>query len=179
MRANPKSRRAPATAVRPAQDSEAPEIPGPEGPSTSGTNKKRKVLTKRKRKQRENSGAGSDSTDSENVPEKKRPKRSRISATDESTGIAGEVPETAKREESPNSKHRRIQNEIIQDWRGYGHSEENFHRLRNRSNPLYDHEGVNKDGRNFYRRNPKIPFKEIRPGDKPVSYTHLTLPTKA
>ena len=31
--------------------------------------------------------------------------------------------------------------------------------LNQRSNKLFDHEGVNKEGRKFYRRNPKEKFK--------------------
>ena len=46
-------------------------------------------------------------------------------------------------------------------------SNETLIRLNQRSNTLYDHEGVNEEGEKFYRRNPKEPFKPPprKPGD--------------
>ena len=67
--------------------------------------------------------------------------------------------------ESPILKHRKRKLEIKA---GKGSDEKRF-RLRQRSNDLFDHGGVNKEGRNYYRRKPPKaggkPFKA--PPDKP------------
>ena len=43
--------------------------------------------------------------------------------------------------------------------RNGGGSKETINKLNQRSNTLFDHEGVNKEGGKFYRRNPEEPFK--------------------
>ena len=105
---------------------------------------------------------------------KKRAKRSRVSETENSTDSeeseeSEEDPEPAHPtepgpsipKESPKSKHIRRQLEIKQGKS----SDEKLFRLKQRSNKLFDHEGVNKEGKKFYRRNPKEPFKS--PPKKP------------
>ena len=137
-------------------------------------------MNKRKRSDTKvKSEPDSDSAESQRMPNK-RSKRSTVSETDESTdGEGSEVsgseeepepepqkdPGTMVPTESPILKHRKRKLEIKA---GKGSDEKRF-RLRQRSNDLFDHGGVNKEGRNYYRRKPPKaggkPFKA--PPDKP------------
>ena len=149
------------------QETDVPDVTGTEGSVNHKNDRpKKKVLTKRKRRGSKNK-EDSDSTDAENVPKKKRSKRSTVSATEESMGARDEVTETVteptKRSESPRSKQRRVQQEIRKVGKGG-----NYDKLRNRSNNLFDHEGVDKEyGHKYYRRNPEEDFKPPpkKPGD--------------
>ena len=122
----------------------------PKGTTNHGTRKAVKVRNKRKRSEvKVKSEPESESSESRKIP-KKRPKRSRISETEESTDSDEEEeptedPGPTLPNESPSS-HRRRQIEI----RRGGGSAEALNRLNQRSNKLFDHEGVNKEGRKFY-----------------------------
>ena len=139
----------------------------PEGTTNHDTGRVLKVRNKRKRSEvKVKSEPDSESSESLKIP-KKRSKRSRISKTEESTDSdeyeePAEDPGPALPNESPRSRHRRRQLEI----RLGGGSNENINRLKQRSNTLFDHEGVNEEGKKFYRRNPKEPFKS--PPRKPA-----------
>ena len=149
------------------QESVAPEGQVPEGTTNHGTGRVPKIRNKRKRSEiKVKSEPDSDSSEPLRIP-KKRSKRSRISETEDSTDSdeyeePAEDPGPALPKESPKSKHRRRQLEIKLGKS----SNEKLNRLKQRSNPLFDHEGVNKEGRKFYRRNPKEPFKS--PPQKPA-----------
>ena len=146
----------------------APEGNVPEGTTNHGTGRAPKIRNKRKRSEiKVKSEPDSDSSEPLRIP-KKRSKRSRISETEDSTDSdeyeePAEDPGPAPPNESPRSRHRRRQLEIRQG----GGSKENIYRLKQRSNMLFDHEGVNEEGRKFYRRNPKEPFKS--PPRKPAN----------
>ena len=122
----------------------------PKGTTNHGTRKAVKVRNKRKRSEvKVKSEPDSESSESRKIP-KKRPKRSRITETEESTNSDEEEeptedPGPTLPNESPSS-HRRRQIEI----RRGGGSAEALNRLNQRSNKLFDHEGVNKEGRKFY-----------------------------
>ena len=178
-----KTPKIPHITVQEAHESEAPEGTGPEGSNNYSTGRTKKAASKRKRKEpKDKNGMDSDSTDNEEVPTNKRSKRSRISASEESTGndqddeAAGApetiAPEPAPHEETPQEYHRRMQHEIRQGKKG--HSDETRNRLRNRSNKLFDHEGVNRHGNKFYRRNPREKFKPppVKPGEGGAIINH-------
>ena len=132
-----------------------------------GTGRVLKVRSKRKRSEvKVKSEPDSESSESQKIP-KKRSKRSRISKTEESTDSdeyeePAEDPGPVPPNESPKSRHRRRQIDIRQG----GGSKETINRLNQRSNMLFDREGVNEEGRKFYRRNPEEKFKS--PPRKPA-----------
>ena len=132
------------------QESVAPAGQVPEGTTNHSTRKAVRVRNKRKRSEvKVKLEPESESSESRKIP-KKRPKRSRISETEESTDSDEEEeptedPGPTLPNESPSS-HRRRQIEI----RRGGGSAEALNRLNQRSNKLFDHEGVNKEGRKFY-----------------------------
>ena len=140
----------------------------PEGTTNHGTRRATKLRNKRKRSEiKVKSEPESDSSEPLRMP-RKRSKRSTVSETEDSTESeeyeeSEEDPEPepptdpgpSVPTESPISKHRRRQLEIKL---GKSSDEKKF-RLKQRSNPLFDHEGVNKEGRKYYRRNPEKTFQ--------------------
>ena len=98
----------------------------------------------------------------------KRSKRSTVSPSDESSddggseisGSEGE-PETQEHEATRSTdltailEHRKRKLEIRERGRKKGKAkDEKSFRLQQRSNDLFDHSGINKQGRNYYRRKP-------------------------
>ena len=162
-----------------------PEGNGPESTTKHGTGRATKLRNKRKRSDiKVKSEPESDSSEPIRTP-RKRSKRSTVSETEKSTD-SGESEESEHEEseedpepgpqtdpgplvptESPIIQHRRRKLEISLGKA----SEEKQFRLKQRSNPLFDHEGVNKEGRKYYRRKPPKaggkPFKSPpqKPGD--------------
>ena len=165
-----------------------PEGIAPKGTANRGTERATKLRNKRKRSEiKVKSEPESDSSEPLRKP-CKRSKRSTVSETDDSTDSEGseesEYEESEHEEseegpeldpqtdpdplvptESPIIKHRKRKLDIKM---GKSSKEKKF-RLKQRSNSLFDHEGVNKEGKKYYRRKPPKaggkPFKP--PPDKP------------
>ena len=153
-----------------------PSIPhsATEGSSSHDTNRATKpVVNKRKRNDSKvKSEPESDSAETQGRPNK-RSRRSTVSETDETTD--DEESETSGSEEEPETKPQKVpetmaptESDILKGRAGKGSDEKRL-RLAQRSNDLFDHNGVNKEGKNYYRRKPPkdggIPFKP--PPDKP------------
>ena len=169
-----------------ARESEAREDTEPGSSRNYSTGRTKIAQRKRKRSQakRENKQETDSSYDDE-APQSKRSLRSRISESDRSTkddqAIGPPVvPETNApanerteevAEETPQEYHRRMQKEIRKGKKGSGESRT---RLRNRSNRLFDHEGLNEHGNRFYRRNPEKDFKPppVKPGEGSAITNH-------
>ena len=147
---------------------EAPKDPAPSGSTIHGTKDKRQLRRKRKRCEvRVKSEPESESSEP-NKQQKKRSKRSIVSETEESTSSdeyesPADETEPVTSNESTQSRHRRRQKEIREGKA----SKDSLIRLKQRSNKLFDHEGIDKDGNKFFRRNPKEKFKPPpqKPGD--------------
>ena len=142
------------------QDSTAPEGRTPTGPTKHRT--RGNLIAQNKRKRNEitvKTEPDSESSESQKQP-KKKSKRSVISDTEDSTD-SDDQEELDEDSEPPILKHRRRQIEIRR-----GGSNEKQNMLRNRSNPLFDHEGVNEAGNKYWRRNPDNDFKP--PPKKPA-----------
>ena len=162
-----------------------PEGNAPKGTANRGTERATKLRNKRKRSDiKVKSEPESDSSEPIRKP-CKQSKRSTVSETDDSTDSGGseeseheeseEGPEPGPQTdpgslvptESPIIKYRRRKLEIRM---GKSCDEKKF-RLKQRSNSLFDHEGVNKEGKKYYRRKPPKaggkPFKPppTKPGD--------------
>ena len=170
------------------RESMEPKGTAPKGTANRGTEGATKPRNKRKRSEiKVKSEPESDSSEPSSKP-CKRSKRSTVSETDDSTDSEGsdesEYEESEHEEseegpeldpqtdpdplvptESPITKHRKRKLDIKM---GKGSKEKKF-RLKQRSNSLFDHEGVNKEGKKYYRRKPPKaggkPFKP--PPDKP------------
>ena len=165
-----------------AHESEAREDTEPTSSRNYSTGRTKIPSRKRKRKQANRGNQPeSDSSDEDVNPPNKRSLRSRISDSDRSTkedqasGLPV-IPETntpghERAEETPQEYHRRMKMKIRQGKKG---SDESRTRLRNRSNQLFDHEGINEHGNRFYRRNPNKEFKPdpVKPGEGSAIVNH-------
>ena len=175
---------------KPQKSKKANEGTSYQDPDRAITDRLCEMMNKRKRiDSKVKSEPDSDSTDSQKRPTK-RSKRSTVSPTDESTDDEGseisgseeepdtqsqEVPETTGHAETVILEHRKRKQEIRDSKGRTGKGkDDNHHRLQQRSNDLFDHSGVNKEGRNYYRRKPpkdggakfKAPLKKPGNGAK-------------